>query len=46
MGSWPRNMLRFTDTPQHFPEVKPPELRKKDFEEIYKQFNNAQAAEQ
>jgi len=39
-------MLRFTDTPQHFPEVKPPELRKKDFEEIYKQFNNAQAAEQ
>ncbi len=39
-------MLKFTDTPQHFPEVKSPELRKKDFEEIYKQFNTAQAAQQ
>jgi glutamate synthase (NADPH/NADH) small chain len=39
-------MLRFTDTPQLFPEVKPPELRKEDFEEIYRQFTPPQAAEQ
>ena len=39
-------MLKFVGTPQHFPEVKQPELRKKDFEEIYQQFNNAQANEQ
>jgi len=39
-------MLRFTDTPQLFPEVKSPELRKEDFEEIYRQFTPPQAAEQ
>ncbi|MEK6745930.1 MAG: NAD(P)-dependent oxidoreductase [Pseudomonadota bacterium] len=39
-------MLKFVGTPQNFPEVKPPELRRKDFEEIYNQFNTAQAAEQ
>ncbi len=39
-------MLKFVGTPQHFPEVKAAELRKKDFEEIYQQFNNAQAVEQ
>ncbi len=39
-------MLKFTNTPQHFPEVKPAELRKKDFDEIYKQFTQEQANEQ
>lgn len=39
-------MLKFTNTPQHFPEVKPAELRKKDFDEIYKQFTAPQAVEQ
>lgn len=39
-------MLKFVGTPQNFPEVKPPELRKEDFEEIYNQFSTAQAAEQ
>jgi len=39
-------MLKFVGTPQNFPEVKPPELRRKDFEEIYNQFSTAQAAEQ
>jgi glutamate synthase (NADPH/NADH) small chain len=39
-------MLKFVGTSQHFPEVKAPELRKKDFEEIYHQFNSAQAVEQ
>lgn len=39
-------MLKFVGTPQHFPDVKAPELRKKDFDEIYQQFNSAQAVEQ
>jgi glutamate synthase (NADPH/NADH) small chain len=39
-------MLKFTDTPQHYPDVKDAELRKRDFDEIYDQFNLAQAAEQ
>ena len=39
-------MLKFVNTPQNFPEVTPPELRKKDFDEIYQQFNQAQAEEQ
>src|SRR4051812_1801242 len=39
-------MLKFTDTPQQYPPVEPAELRKKDFDEIYKKFDPAQAAEQ
>lgn len=39
-------MLKFVGTPQNFPEVKAPDLRKEDFEEIYKRFSTAQAAEQ
>ncbi|MEQ1706316.1 MAG: NAD(P)-dependent oxidoreductase [Rickettsiales bacterium] len=39
-------MLKFVSSSQSFPEVKPPELRRKDFEEIYNQFSTAQAAEQ
>jgi glutamate synthase (NADPH/NADH) small chain len=39
-------MLKFVNTPQHFPEVTAPELRKKDFDEIYRQFNQAEAQEQ
>lgn len=39
-------MLKFVDTPQHFPDVKAAELRKKDFEEIYQQFTTTQAVEQ
>ncbi len=39
-------MLKFVNTEQNFPEAKPAQLRKKDFEEIYKQFTTAQAAEQ
>lgn len=39
-------MLKFVDTPQNYPQVKEPQLRKQDFEEIYQQFNTPQAAEQ
>jgi glutamate synthase (NADPH/NADH) small chain len=39
-------MLKFTDTPQVYPDIKPADLRKQDFEEIYAQFSKPQAAEQ
>jgi glutamate synthase (NADPH) small chain len=39
-------MLHFTDTPQQYPEVKSPEDRRRDFEEIYKAFDPAAAATQ
>lgn len=39
-------MLKFTDLPQAYPDVRPSELRKGDFDEIYKQFNTVQAKEQ
>jgi len=39
-------MLTFPGTPQHYPEVKPAEARKKDFEEIYGNFDKIQAAAQ
>lgn len=37
-------MLKFTDTPQRFPDVKAAELRTRDFAEIYQKFDPAQAA--
>lgn len=39
-------MLKFTDTPQHYPEVAAPAERRKDFEEIYEPFDPAEAAVQ
>jgi glutamate synthase (NADPH) small chain len=39
-------MLKFTDTPQHYPEVKAADLRKEDFDEIYAEYTKAQATEQ
>jgi glutamate synthase (NADPH/NADH) small chain len=39
-------MLKFTDTQQSYPEVKPAAARKKDFNEIYSDFTPAQAAVQ
>ena len=39
-------MLKFTDTPQQYPDVKAAESRKKDFNEIYAQFDPAQASVQ
>jgi glutamate synthase (NADPH/NADH) small chain len=40
------NLLKFTDIPQALPETKAPELRKQDFDEIYKQFDPKAAAAQ
>jgi glutamate synthase (NADPH/NADH) small chain len=40
------DMLKFTHTQQHYPEVKSAQERKKDFDEIYSQFNPAEAATQ
>lgn len=39
-------MLKFTDTQQHYPDVADAAERKKNFEEIYGQFDPAQAAVQ
>lgn len=39
-------MLKFTNIGQHYPEVKPAELRKEDFDEIYSQFSVPEAAVQ
>ena len=39
-------MLTFTGTEQHYPEIKSAEERRKDFEEIYAQFDPAEAAVQ
>lgn len=39
-------MLKFTDTEQHYPDIKPAETRKHDFDEIYEQFDFAEAIEQ
>jgi len=39
-------MLKFTDTEQQYPEVTKPELRKKDFAEIYQKFSPEKAKEQ
>lgn len=39
-------MLKFTDTPQHYPQVKEAKLRNKDFDEIYANFDPAEAAVQ
>ncbi len=37
-------MLKFTDTPQHYPEVRSIQQRRKDFDEIYGQFDPKEAA--
>ena len=39
-------MLKFTDTEQRYPETKTAETRKRDFDEIYGQFDSIQAAAQ
>lgn len=39
-------MLKFTDTPQYFPEVKNASKRKEDFDEIYRNFSLEKAKEQ
>jgi len=39
-------MLKFTDTEQHYPDVKAAAKRKKDFDEIYAPFDPAEAAVQ
>ena len=40
------NMLKFIDTEQAYPEKRPPDLRKEDFEEIYREYILKKAAEQ
>jgi glutamate synthase (NADPH/NADH) small chain len=39
-------MLKFVDTPMQMPEKRDPEKRRTDFEEIYRRFDPARAAEQ
>ncbi len=39
-------MLKFTDTPQHYPDTTPAEARKREFDEIYGNFDPAEAAVQ
>src|SRR5476651_1984874 len=39
-------MLTFTNTPQHYPDVKPAEARARDYHEIYGDFDPAEAAMQ
>ena len=39
-------MLSFTHLPQHYPEVKPADIRREDFDEIYAQFAAQEAANQ
>jgi len=42
----PSGMLKFVDTPKQMPEKRDPEKRRTDFEEIYRRFDPARAAEQ
>ncbi|TYO88609.1 NAD(P)-dependent oxidoreductase [Oceanicella actignis] len=39
-------MLKFVDVPRAMPEKRPPEERRRDFHEIYREFADAKAAEQ
>lgn len=39
-------MFRFVDTPQAYPDVRPPEQRRQDFNEIYAAYAGEKAAEQ
>ncbi len=42
----PEQMLKFVDTPQRMPEKRDSQQRRADFQEIYKRFDPARAAEQ
>jgi glutamate synthase (NADPH/NADH) small chain len=42
----PEQMLKFVDTPQRMPEKRDSQMRRADFQEIFKRFNPVRAAEQ